>query len=166
MKKNELIVEIIGGLILFGLGIFSTEIKTLIMNHYQLLIFGIGILFISLGIISRWVRYVFKKEFEEKFNAVSAQNKNIQENFNSISQTWIDITRINHAVILNMIKNSKSKEQSAEILMSFFTSRGLTIPEWEKYQIPNDIIDELKKLHHKTEIEKIKKQLKKENESN
>lgn len=95
----------------------------------------------------------------ETHKEVSILKNNIETSFAYIKNTFIDITRINHAITLNIINNRQSKEEIAKILMTYYISQGLTIPEWEKYNIPKDIIIELEKLYHKSELEKLNKEI-------
>jgi hypothetical protein len=147
MNYKNLTLSILGAIAMFILGLFNQEIKTLIINHWKMTLFIISAFVTALGIIGMYVEYNVKHTIK----------KSITSDIALMKTTFMDITRINHAIILANINDSQSKEETAKTLMSYYTSNGLTIPEWEKYSIHNDIIIELNKLYHAEELEKLNK---------
>ena len=156
MKKLDYLITGSGILTMFFLTMFTNEIKTWIMNDYKLIMFFVGFLLTIIGIIAIWVRYIFKQEFTEKYGVLEKAKKDLEISVLDSSNAITDLLHINHAIALNMINTSNQpKEEVAKILMSYYESTGINIPQWEKYKISPELITELKKQFHENKLKGI-----------
>jgi uncharacterized membrane-anchored protein YhcB (DUF1043 family) len=139
-----------------------TEIKTWIIENYQLLIFFFGLFLGALSIVIGLVRKTIevelktmRKDIDNGLNNIKAHNTQLAENIDSIRVYQNINTAISYDTIQGLCVDSESTKRAAKALLSFHETNGITIPNWKEYGIPKELIVEMEIILLKKEVEKL-----------
>jgi hypothetical protein len=88
-------------------------------------------------------------------NEVKKSQAKFETKYKELLDYYVEVGRINHAVILGTINNESDTKNMAESLYSYYEASGITIPNWKKYGIDIKVIVELEAIRNEKEKLKI-----------
>jgi hypothetical protein len=159
--KKEIVITLITGIIgIIGAMIimFTEEIKQALISNPRWIIFGVCVFLIVVSLLSIIIRWIIRINFKSLYDGQNKKLDEVQQLLKQSHEYNIDVTTMNHIICLSYLIKGKTKEikKTAELLYSFYDTYMITIPQWEKYGIQKEVIDEMRKMYHENELQKIK----------
>ena len=127
------------------------EIKTWLIENYQLLLFFVSLGLCFLGFASWFIRSMVKDEI----NDLRKLSKKVIEINEYNSKYYIITSRITRDIIIPLLCNT---EHNRKIVIQSLFNVGITSNDLQDYQMDIETIKELKLIENESEKEEIKSQ--------